>query len=232
MGGDARGGRGPALPAGDFLHGGEDGQIFQNIREGIAATQMPGFDQLLTNELWQLVAYIRSLSGTTAPETVSGDATAGKEIFFGKVVVPAVIRSMGRSTAQSLRQTILNPNQRQGRERNVVVVKDRDGRGIRGLRRNEDTFSLQLMDASEQFYLLDKRALASMHYEEKSMMPDDYGRRLSATEIDNLVAYLKTLRVRDLAAVASQPINGGLDYERIRNSAREPQNWLTYWGDY
>src|SRR6202521_1792244 len=45
-GGDARGGRGPALAAGDFLHGSEDGQIFQNIREGIAGTQMPGFELL------------------------------------------------------------------------------------------------------------------------------------------------------------------------------------------
>src|SRR5207249_12232014 len=56
------------------------------------------------------------------------------------------LSSIGRWTAQSLRETILNPNQREGRERNVVVVKTRDGREIRGLRRNEDTFSLQLMD--------------------------------------------------------------------------------------
>jgi mono/diheme cytochrome c family protein len=57
-GGDARGGRGPALAAGEFLRGSEDGQIFQNIREGIAGTQMPGFD-ILPNEIWQLVSYIR-----------------------------------------------------------------------------------------------------------------------------------------------------------------------------
>src|SRR5260370_21397957 len=63
-------------------------------------------------------------------------------------------------------------------------------------------------------------------------MPDDYGRRLSAAEIENVVAYLKTLRVRDLARVAAEPVTVGLDYERIRNSYREPHNWLTYWGDY
>src|SRR5262252_7427451 len=50
-GGDARGGRGPALALGEFLHGSDDGQIFQNIREGIAGTQMPGFE-MLTNEIW------------------------------------------------------------------------------------------------------------------------------------------------------------------------------------
>src|SRR5438874_11285467 len=81
-GGDARGGRGPALAAGDFLHGSEDAQIFQNIREGIAGTQMPGFDMLPT-EIWQLVTYIRSLSGTVVEEKGPGDPAAGETIFFG-----------------------------------------------------------------------------------------------------------------------------------------------------
>src|SRR5438552_7718073 len=199
-GGDARGGRGPALAAGDFLHGGEDGQIFQNIREGIAGTQMPGFD-LLPNEVWQLITYIRSLSGTIAQEKVSGDPSAGERIFFGKGGCAAChqvngrgsrlapdLSSIGRWTAQSLRETILNPNQREGRERNVVVAKTGDGREIRGLRRNEDTSSLQLMDLAEQFHLLEKKNLAEVRYEEKSLMPDDYGRRLSAAESENLVA--------------------------------------------
>jgi PQQ-dependent dehydrogenase (methanol/ethanol family) len=243
-GGDARGGRGPALAAGDFLHGSEDGQIFQNIREGIAGTQMPAFE-MLPNEIWQIVSYIRSLSGTAAREEVPGDAAAGEGIFLGKGACTGChqvngrgsrlapdLSSIGRWRAQTLRETILNPNQREGRERNVVVAKTRDGREIRGLRRNEDTFSLQMMDAAGEFHLLEKKSLAEVRYEEKSLMPDDYGRRLSAPEMDNLVAYLKTLRVRDLQKTAAAPITGGLDYERIRNSSREPHNWPTYWGDY
>jgi alcohol dehydrogenase (cytochrome c) len=43
---------------------------------------------------------------------------------------------------------------------------------------------------------------------------------------------LKSLRVRDLAKVAAVPLEGGLAYDRIRQSAREPHNWLTYFGDY
>src|SRR5437870_6476758 len=94
-GGDARGGRGPALAAGDFLHGSDDGQIFQNIHEGIAGTQMPAFD-MLPNEMWQLVSYIRSLSGTVAREDVSGDAAAGESIVFGKGACTACHQVNGR----------------------------------------------------------------------------------------------------------------------------------------
>lgn len=39
-------------------------------------------------------------------------------------------------------------------------------------------------------------------------MPDDYGRRLSAVEIDDVIAYLKSLRLRDMARVAAEPITG------------------------
>ena len=63
-------------------------------------------------------------------------------------------------------------------------------------------------------------------------MPSDYGKRLSPDELQNLIAYLKTLRQRDLTQVARVPLEKGLSFERLRNASREPQNWLTYWGDY
>src|SRR5215831_15039474 len=96
-GGDARGGRGPALAAREFLHGSEDGQIFQNIREGIAGTQMPAFD-MLPNEIWQLVSYIRSLSETVSEEKIPGDPVAGERIFFGKGGCAACHQVNGRGS--------------------------------------------------------------------------------------------------------------------------------------
>src|SRR5437867_12967453 len=75
-GGEGRGGRGPALATGSFQHGSEDGQVFQNIREGIAGTQMPAFD-MLPDEIWHLVSYIRSLSGSVKEEVVPGVTADG-----------------------------------------------------------------------------------------------------------------------------------------------------------
>ena len=92
----------------------------------------------------------------------------------------------------------------------AIVAKTRDGREIRGLRRNEDTFSLQIVDASGQLHMLDKATL----------VPGDYAPRLAEADSQNLNAYLLSLQ------------GVGLTYERIRRSANEPHNWLTYWGDY
>ena len=57
-----RGGRGPALAAGKFHQGSTDFDLFQNIRNGIPGTQMPSFSVVSSDGVWQLVAYIRSLS--------------------------------------------------------------------------------------------------------------------------------------------------------------------------
>jgi PQQ-dependent dehydrogenase (methanol/ethanol family) len=243
-GGDGRGGRGPALATGNFQHGGEDWQLFQNIRRGIAATQMPAFE-LPNNEIWELVTYLRSLSGTVTEEVVEGDVAAGARLFAEKGACLTChevngqggrlgpdLSIVGKWTAKALREAILNPNQREGREPNTVFVKTKDGQEIRGLRKNEDSFTLQLMDIVGDFHLLQKKDLAETKYEEKSLMPEDYGKQFSGEELQNLVAYLKSLQARNLAKVSAVPLEGGLAYDRIRHSGREPRNWLTYFGDY
>jgi alcohol dehydrogenase (cytochrome c) len=256
-GGEARGSeRGPALGTGSFKHGGLDGQIFLNIRNGVASTQMPPFKRLTTEQVWQLVSYIRSLNVAPAAATsnsAAGSLLAGEQLFFGKANCAACheinargaaigpdLSNAGRITADLLRQKILdpatstNPNAR-GRRRNpgaIVVVKTKDGRELRGLRRSEDTFSLVMTDTSGKLHLLEKKDLAEVRVEAGSLMPSDYGKQLSDADIQNLVAYLQSCNGRDLAKTAAADILGGLTYERIRNAAAEPHNWLTYWGDY
>src|SRR5262249_31441677 len=132
-----------------------------------------------------------------------------------------------------LRRKIVDPNDSaRGRGPMTVIATTRDAREIRGVRRNEDTYSLQMVDVSGELHLLDKLKLAAVRIENRSLMPDDYSKRLSDDEIRSVVAYLKTLNERDIARTVSAPIPGGLSFERIRNAQAEPQNWLTYWGDY
>ncbi len=60
-GGRAGGGMGPSLRDVDWLYGSDDGQIFSSIAEG-RAHGMPSWGMKLTeDEVWKLVAYIKSL---------------------------------------------------------------------------------------------------------------------------------------------------------------------------
>ena len=178
--------------------------------------------------------------------------TPGEALFFGKAGCAAChqvnargenvgpdLSNAGRIAAEALRQKILDPNtsintggRGGGGVPTTLVVRTKTGQEIRGVRRSEDSFALVMVDSSGKLLRFDKATLASLRVDPKSLMPADYGQRLQPAEIDSLVAYLRTLNGRDLSRTVQASIPGGLTFERIRNSAAEPQNWLTYWGDY
>ena len=248
--------RGPALASATFVHGNTDGDIFRSIRSGVPGTQMAGFPGLSDADTWRLVTYLRSLqagsSATTSDAAAAdGDVSAGEALFFGAAacaschevngrggIVGPDLSGAARFNPTSLRRKLLQPNSPmvasgRGGSPATVVVKTGDGRDIRGVRRNEDTFSLQMIDTSGRLQLLDKRTLASVTVENSSLHPSDYASRLSTADITNLVAYLSTLRVRDLTKTATAPVlPGGVTYDRLLNAKAEPHNWLMYWGDY
>ena len=85
-----------------------------------------------------------------------------------------------------------------------------------------------MVDMDGKYHWFDKSELADLRIDTKSLMPDDFGKRLTSGEIQNVVAYLKTLDGSDISKVG---MSGGLTWERMRDSAKEPQNYTTYWGD-
>src|SRR5438034_1142341 len=89
-----------------------------------------------------------------------------------------------------------------------------------------------MIDASGTLHLLDKLQLAEIRVESTSLMPADYATRLSASEIDDVVAYLASLRERDSTMTASASMAGGVTFDRLVNADAEPQNWLMYWGNF
>jgi mono/diheme cytochrome c family protein len=53
-----------------WVHGGTDGEVFTTIRDGAKNTGMKGFGgRLTTQEIWQLVNYVRSLGQRRAITT-------------------------------------------------------------------------------------------------------------------------------------------------------------------
>jgi putative heme-binding domain-containing protein len=215
--------RAPAL-TGRFAHGSEDGDVFHSIREGVPGTAMTPHRELDDRQTWQLVSYIRSLSGA-APlatgGTAPGDASAGAAVFaraqcaacheidgVGGIVGPD-LSTAARYGADALRRKILDPDQpietpapaapgppRPPARPQTLTARLRDGRTIRGVRRAEDTFTLHLVDLDNRLHLLDKTAIAELRVENTSVMPHDFGTRLPAADLTNLVAYLSARRER------------------------------------
>jgi len=89
-----------------------------------------------------------------------------------------------------LRNIIADPNKYLGERGSVVVATMQDGRIFTGIARNEDNFSLQLQTRDGAFHFLEKSSLRDIQHRTHSLMPSDYGSRLSRQEIDDLVSYL------------------------------------------
>ncbi len=76
----------------------------------------------------------------------------------------------------------------------TITVITADGRRISGCRKNEDAFSIQLMDITEELFSLLKKDLREVIDEKRSLMPDYDPDKLSEAELRDLVQHLGKLR--------------------------------------
>ena len=205
---DARGGRGPDLTTGRWNHGDTDAEIFRTAKEGIAGTEMPpAGGNMQDEEIWMIVSFLRSLRSNGDP-LVSGNPQSGQKIFFGRGdcsqchmvngkggrLGPDLSRIGAARSNRSLADSIRDPNKDIAREYETVIAVSKEGERITGVRKNEDTFSLQVMDTKEEFHLLLKRDLREVLYEKHSLMPVYSERELNKTDLQDLLAYLGTLK--------------------------------------
>lgn len=204
---DARGGsRGPDLTAGGRVTDAADAALFRTISKGIPGTEMPG-SGARDEEIWMMIAFLRSLSASP-PEPVRGDAAAGEKLFFGAAACsqchrvnarggrlgPDLSRIGGSRPVRHIVESIREAGKEITAGYNTVVVIKNDGGRIEGVRKNEDTFSVQLMDMKENFQLFLKRDVKNVLSERKSLMPDYDAKILVEKDLQDLVAYLARLR--------------------------------------
>lgn len=243
----ATGGRGPALNTGDFSHGDTDYDLFQVIRAGVPGTEMPSFSSFPADDIWKVVTYIKSLSAHTGNETVTGNPTAGEAIFFGRggcsgcheingrgMNLASDLSAEGAKPVGAIRDGVLHRKLRRAFGRppaRFVAVTMKNGTHFAGLIKNEDSFSLIIEGRQGKLHLVSRRNISSM-VDQGPAAPTDIGAKLSATDINDVVAFLAGHKARNLSQTAKVSPAPVLPYQRIANSAKEPQNWLTYWGDY
>jgi putative heme-binding domain-containing protein len=207
---DAKGYRGPDLTA--LLAGGEmtDERLFDTIRKGVPGTDMPA-SQASDDELLLTIAYLRNLSATPT-EAVTGNVDNGARIFTaqcanchrvgvrGGRIGPDLTRiGVARSRASLVRE-IRNPSEWMAPAFETVTIVTRDGQRVRGVKKNEDVFSIQIMDTRERIQGYLKADLKDVIYEKESLMPVFGSARLNDGDLNDLVGYLSSLRGGDAAA--------------------------------
>lgn len=184
-----------------------DRALLQIVREGVPGTRMPAFGSLGAASTQSVVRYLRSLQGQTAAATLSGNPDNGKVLFFGKAgcaqchmangqggFMGSDLSSFGSTQSPAeIRSAITDPNRNLDPRKRTVIVTTADGQSLTGMARNEDNFSLQLQTTDGTFHLLNKSELLKIEYQPRSLMPDDYGSRLSSKELDDLVSYLVSI---------------------------------------
>ena len=78
----------------------------------------------------------------------------------------------------------------------AVTVKLKNGKQIQGLAKNRNNYSLQVVDRQGNLHLIPMVDVAELDISTRSPMPDDFGRRLSKQELQDLFAYLARQSVR------------------------------------
>ena len=82
-GAEGQGGRGPNLRERIYWHPVDEDVLYKVIQKGIPAGGMPAA-ALDEDQLWQVVAYVRSLTAPAIETVVPGDPAAGEALFWGK----------------------------------------------------------------------------------------------------------------------------------------------------
>lgn len=208
----ARGVRGPDLTQ-LWAAGRTDEGIFRTITEGVPGTNMRPIDRLRVrdSEIWQLIAYLHSIASSTVTQT-TGDPARGAQLFQATCSACHQVNAVGGRLGPDL--------SRIGMARSVEAIKRRvrgdygkqvdpafapttltaaNGERIQGVKKNEDLFSIQVVDLGGRIQGFQKETLQELNVSMSSMMPAFSNEMLSDAGLEDLVSYLVTLRGYDAA---------------------------------
>jgi putative heme-binding domain-containing protein len=181
-------------------------EMHRIVSEGVPGTGMPAFKGLGKPTITAIVAYVRNLEGKNRPVALPGNPGNGKVLFFGTgqcsnchmaggrggFIAPDLSTYGQTHDAEAIRAAIINPAARE-RPVGLVAVITASGERFEGIVRNEDNFSLQLQSTDGSFHFLSKSDVKTIDRRRGSMMPSDYGSKLSDAQLNDLVSYLLKL---------------------------------------
>ena len=213
------GGKGPTLAQPTLPRASDNDSLLRIISQGIPNSEMPQA-RMAWSDIQLVAKFVKSL-GSQPREPAPGDAAIGAQIYAKKGACSQchMIRGEGgvfgpdlsdvgrRRSIAYLRRSLVDPNadvpqsysawrQDVSLPENFLFVRlvTRDGQDLSGVRVNEDTFSIQIREATGAVHSFLKSELTELHKDfGKSPMPS-YATALTTNELDDLVAFLTSLR--------------------------------------
>lgn len=199
------GGRGPDLRRPKLTHANDEAELKAVISTGIPPG-MPAAWYLSPDELANVATFVRSLS-SVAQERLAGDPERGRAIYVrsscaschifngeGVGIGPDLTGIRTRRGAAQIRATLVDPSQTIPEGFLLVEAVTSSGKTIRGIRLNEDTFTIQIKDLQGNVYSFRKSELTQLKKLRNQTPMPSFGGTLSASELDDLVAYLASDR--------------------------------------
>lgn len=194
------------LKLGRFASADNDEAIAKVITSGVAGKGMPGFT-FDPREVTSLVAFIRAGFDEASLSIALGNPQRGRALFEGKGECATCHRVNGKGprlapdlsdigairTTSSLQRSLLQPTESLLPINRPVRIVMKDGRALKGRRLNEDTYTVQIIDAQERLLSLSKSDIRQFVVETTASMPSYQG-RLTPEELSDLLGYLASLR--------------------------------------
>jgi mono/diheme cytochrome c family protein len=212
------GGKGPTLAQPKLPRATDDESLKDIIRQGIKGTEMPRA-RMERQEVAQVAAYVKSLA-RAHPSACRATRSAARRFMPARGSAPSVtsraarearsapssptsagvaaLRTCGARSSNRRRRcrSTFSAHNEAGLPQNFLSVRVRTKTGdeFTGVRVNEDTFSILIRDATGKVRSFFRAELAELHKDwGKSPMPS-YATAFTSDELDDLVAYLVSLR--------------------------------------
>jgi len=192
-------------------------QLVAIVRDGIPGTGMPAWKgRLSDDDIDHIGAYIGALRGTALDNPMRGDPVKGQAVFWGKGGCSSCHMINGRGSAvgpdlgniaATRKTTAIHDALTKDRHGvfgdggvhlpmippmnyEPVTVVTKAGKTVEGVMRNQDHWSVQMVDMSGMLHSFDRAALRDFTIRPGSVMPSDYDKRLSGEEFADLMAFL------------------------------------------
>lgn len=196
--------RAPALVGDRRFFRLSEGALYDTIENGIPGTAMPPLGKALNNDdAWRIVVFIRAMRASASDTDVVGDVQHGNQVFAGKGgcikchtingqggrIGPDLSNVGAEMTLKHLRDSLTTETPMVLGYKPVTVMLT-NGKTVKGIAKNEDAFSLQLLDYDNHLHLIDKADVSREDAGAKSLMAHDYDKELSTAEFQDLLAML------------------------------------------